>query len=117
MSAVFAIITGLLAGTLSGIFGIGGATIIIPALIFFMGLNQHQAQGTALAALLPPVGILAVMRYYYSGNVVIDVALYAAAGFLIGGLIGSMIAMPIPEQLLRKLFAVYLLIIAIRMFF
>jgi len=117
MSVTLAVITGLLAGTLSGLFGIGGATIIIPSLIFFMGLNQHQAQGTALAALLPPVGILAVMKYYYSGNVVVNVALYAAVGFLIGGLLGSMIALPIPEQILRKLFAAYLLIIAVRMFF
>lgn len=117
MSVMLAITTGFLAGTLSGLFGIGGATIIIPALIFFMGLNQHQAQGTALAALLPPVGILAVMKYYYSGNVVVDVALYAAIGFLVGGLVGSMIAIPLPEQILRKLFASYLLIIAVRMFF
>ena len=117
MSIVLSLITGLLAGTLSGIFGIGGATIIIPALIFFMGMNQHQAQGTAIAALLPPVGILAAIRYYYSGNVVVDIALYTSIGFLIGGLIGAMIAIPIPDLILKRLFAVYLIIIALRMLF
>lgn len=117
MNIILGIIVGLLAGTLSGIFGIGGATIIIPAFVFFFGFNQHQAQGTALAALLPPVGILAVLKYYYSGNVVIDVALYASIGFVVGGLIGAMIASPIPDQLLKRLFAAYFIIIGIRMLF
>lgn len=117
MGTALAILTGLLAGTLSGMFGIGGATIIIPALIFFFGYNQHQAQGTALASLLPPVGLLAVIRYYYGGNVVVNVALYTALGFFVGGLIGAMIAHPIPDIWLKKMFAVYLLVIAIKMLF
>jgi len=117
MGTFFAILTGLIAGTLSGMFGIGGATIIIPALVFFLGFSQHQAQGTALAALLLPVGILAAIKYYNAGNVVINVALFAALGFFIGGFIGASIAQPIPDVLLRKLFAFYLLAIAIRMLF
>lgn len=115
MSAFLAVLTGILAGVLSGLFGIGGATIIIPALIFFMGLSQHQAQGTALAAMLPPVGILAALKYYYSGNVVLDIALYTALGFLVGGLLGAYIAQPIPELILKRLFAAYLIIIAVKM--
>jgi len=117
MDTMFAIITGLLAGTLSGMFGIGGATIIIPALVFFFGYTQHQAQGTAIASLLPPVGLLAVLRYYYGGNVVINVAIYTAIGFFVGGLLGAMIAHPIPDLWLRKMFAVYLLVIAVKMLF
>lgn len=115
MSVVLAMVTGLIAGILSGMFGIGGATIIIPALIFLLGSNQHQAQGTAIAAMLPPVGILAALKYYYHGNVVISTALYVSLGFLIGGLIGAFIAQPIPDLILRRLFAVYLIIIAVKM--
>jgi uncharacterized protein len=85
--------------------------------VFLLGFSQHQAQGTALAALLPPVGLLAVWKYYNSGNVVIDVALYAAIGFLFGGLIGATIVQPIPELMLKRAFAVYLIAIAVRMLF
>jgi hypothetical protein len=106
-----------LAGAFSGAFGIGGATIIIPALIFLFGFTQHQAQGTALAALLPPVGLLAALKYYYSGNVIIDVALYTAVGFLIGGFIGAVIVQPIPDIILKRAFAVYLMVIAVKMLF
>jgi len=117
MDNILAIFVGVLAGTLSGFFGIGGATIIIPALIFFFGYTQHQAQGTALAAMLPPVGLLAAIRYYYGGNVVVNTAIYAAIGFFVGGLIGAMIAHPLPDIWLRKMFAVYLLILGVRMLF
>jgi len=106
-----------LAGAFAGAFGIGGATIIIPALVFLFGFNQHQAQGTTIAALLPPVGILAALKYYYSGNVVIGVALYMAIGFLVGGFFGAVIVQPIPDIILRRAFAVYLIVIAARMLF
>jgi len=117
MTVIFSIVTGVLAGTLAGMFGIGGATIIIPALVYFLGLNQHQAQGTAIAALLPPVGLLAALRYYYAGNVIINIALWTSLGFFAGGLMGGVIAQPIPDLLLRRLFAVYLIAIAIKMLF
>jgi hypothetical protein len=107
----------LIAGIFSGAFGIGGATIIIPVLVFFFSFSQHQAQGTALAALLLPVGLLAVLRYYYSGNVVINIALYTAVGFFIGGFFGAMIVQPIPDLILRRAFVVYLIAIAIGMLF
>ena len=107
----------MLAGAFSGAFGIGGATIIIPALVYLFSFSQHQAQGTAIAALLPPVGLLAALKYYYSGNVVIDVALYMAIGFLVGGFIGALIVQPIPDIILRRAFAVYLIAIAVRMLF
>jgi uncharacterized membrane protein YfcA len=107
----------LIAGIFSGAFGIGGATIIIPALVFLLSFNQHQAQGTALAALLLPVGLLAALKYYYNGNIVIDVALYTAVGFLFGGFIGASIVQPIPDIILRRSFAVYLIVIAVSMLF
>lgn len=117
MPILLGIAAGFLGGLFSGLFGIGGATIIIPVLVLFLGYSQHQAQGTALASLLLPVGILAVLRYYYSGNVVVDVALYIGLGFLVGGLIGAVIAQPIPGSMLKKLFALYLIGIGIKMMF
>lgn len=74
MTQFLYIILGLVAGILSGAFGIGGGTILIPVLVFLFGLTQHQAQGTTLAILVPPIGLLAALRYYYSGNVKLDMA-------------------------------------------
>jgi uncharacterized protein len=117
MPALISIIIGVVAGTLSGMFGIGGATIMIPALIFFFGYSQHMSQGTALVAMLLPVGLLAAIKYYQAGNVAIDIALYCALGFFLGGFIGASIVQPLPDEVLRKAFAVYLLILGIRMLF
>lgn len=116
-SVITSVVIGLVAGILSGMFGIGGATIMIPALVFFFGMTQHQSQGTALAAMLPPVGLLAAIRYYQSGNIVIYTALFCAIGFFLGGFIGAGIVQPIPDAVLRKAFAVYLLVIGARMLF
>ena len=80
---------GLIAGVLSGMFGIGGGTILIPAMVFLFGLTQHQAQGTSLAIMIPPIGLLAAMRYYYSGNVKLGMAGFICLGFFVGGLIGA----------------------------
>ena len=73
-------------------FGIGGGAILIPALVFIFGLTQHQAQGTTLAILVPPIGLLAALRYYQSGNVKLSIAAFVCIGFFIGGLIGANIA-------------------------
>jgi len=111
------LIIGLAAGILSGLLGIGGATIIIPALIIIYKTTQHMAQGTALAALLLPVGILAVIKYYQNGNVNIKFAAFIAIGFLVGGLVGATFAQGIDEATLRKIFGVFLVLIAINMIF
>jgi hypothetical protein len=111
------LIIGVIAGTLSGLLGIGGATILIPALLLIFKMTQHMAQGTSIAALLLPVGILAAMKYYQAGNVNIKFAVFMAIGFLIGGYIGAVIAQPIPDVMLRKIFGIYLLIIAVQMIF
>ncbi len=114
---IILIFIGLLGGILSGIFGIGGGTILVPALIFILGYSQHMAQGTTLGMLLPPVGILAVWAYYKKGLIDLRASMLLALGFIIGSLIGAKIAVALPQNILRKLFALFLLIIAIRMFF
>lgn len=106
-------ILGLSAGTLSGIFGIGGGTILIPGLIFLAGLTQHEAQGTTLAILLLPIGLLAVMRYYRSGHVNFYIAVFICVGFLIGGLLGANIAEALSNLILRKAFGIFLIIVAL----
>jgi len=115
MNALLSILIGVVSGMSSGFFGIGGAVILIPALIYVFKFSQHLAQGTALAALLLPVGILAVIKYYKSGNVDIKVALFIAFGFLIGGFIGAAFVQAVPNLLLKRLFGVLLLFISIYM--
>jgi uncharacterized membrane protein YfcA len=96
-------------------FGIGGATVLIPALVFIFGLTQHQAQGTTLAAMVPPIGLLAALRYYYSGNVKLGMAGFICIGFFVGGLIGAHFVQNISEPVLKKMFGVFLLIVAVNM--
>ncbi len=110
-----ALIIGLCSGVLGGLIGIGGATIMIPAMIFFLNFNQHLSQGTALAAMVPPIGILAAYEYYKNGYANIPVALIIAAGFIIGGFIGAKFAVKIDDNLLKKLFGLILMLISIRM--
>ncbi|MCK5535031.1 sulfite exporter TauE/SafE family protein [bacterium] len=109
------LIIGLLAGSLSGLLGIGGGSIIIPILIYLFGLSQHQAQGTTLALMVPPIGLLAAWHYYRNGNVNIYMASYICIGFLIGGLIGAFLAHSISAIILKRIFGVFLLIISIKM--
>lgn len=111
------IIIGLLAGTLSGVVGVGGGIIIIPLLMLLLGMDQVSAQGTSIAILLPPVGILAAFNYYQSGNISINYAVVIALSFIIGGYFGSKIALNINPQILRKIFAIIMLITSIKMFF
>jgi len=115
MAQVIYIIFGLVAGIFSGLFGVGGATILIPAMVFFLGMTQHQAQGTTLAAMVPPIGLLAAIRYWQSGNVKISVAAFICVGFFIGGYIGANFVQNIPEPLLKKMFGIFLLIVSLNM--
>jgi uncharacterized membrane protein YfcA len=107
---------GLLAGVASGLFGIGGAVIMIPALVIFCGFEQHLAQGTSLMLMLPPIGILAAIEYYKRGYVDIKAAAFICIAFLIGALIGAKGAIHVPTEMLKKLFACFLMFIAVRMF-
>ncbi len=111
------IMIGLIAGLFSGSLGVGGAIIVIPSLIFFLGLSQHQAQGTSLAFMIPPVTLLAVINYSKQGYVNWKYALILAVMFFIGAYIGSVISVSIPEKVLKKLFGALLLFIAAKMIF
>lgn len=106
---------GLVAGFMSGALGIGGAVIVIPALIFFLGFSQHQAQGTSLAMMLPPVAALAVMNYYRSGYVNIKIAALLIVAFFAGSYFGSVLTLKIPARYLQKAFAMLLILVAIRL--
>jgi uncharacterized protein len=112
---IFLIIIGVVTGFMAGLLGIGGAIIMIPALVFLLGLTQQGAQGTSLAVMLPPVGILAAYNYYKAGNVNITFAIILAVFFIVGSYFGSKLALNLPQSLLKKIFGILLLVIAIRM--
>ncbi|WP_456463158.1 TSUP family transporter [Lutibacter sp.] len=117
---IILIIIGLLAGILSGLVGIGGGIIMVPLFIFFLGLTQHNAQGLSLAVMLPPVTFLAVYNYHTAGNggnIDWRIALIVAVLFMIGGFLGSKIALQIDQKTLRKIFGVAMLIVAIKLIF
>lgn len=115
MNIMLYLVLGLVTGTFSGLIGIGGAIIIIPALVLFFGLSQHTAQGTTLALMVPPIGLLAAWTYYKSGFVDLKVAGLICLGFFVGGLVGARFATGISEQALRRLFGVVLLLASLKM--
>lgn len=118
MQSILFITLGLSAGILSGLLGIGGGIIIVPALVYFFKFSQFEAQGTTLAMMIPPIGLLAVLEYYNKGQVNWKVALFLCAGFFIGGLIGAKICLGVlSKAVIQKIFAVLLLAVGIKMFF
>ena len=112
---VILIVIGILSGLLAGVFGVGGAIIVIPALVFILGLSQHDAQGTSLAFMLPPVGILATWNYWKAGHVNWKIALILSLTFVVGAYLGSKMSINISDRTLRKMFGVLMIIIAIKM--
>ncbi len=109
------ILLGLVAGIFGGLIGIGGAIIIIPCLVLLFGMSQHTAQGTTLALMVPPIGLLAAWTYYKAGLVELKIAGLICLGFFVGGFIGAKFATQIPDAMLRKIFGVMLLIASLRM--
>jgi uncharacterized membrane protein YfcA len=109
------LLLGFLVGVISGIIGIGGGVILIPALIWLLGMSQRKAQGTSLAALLLPVGAFAFWAYSREGDADLRVGLLIAAGFAVGGLFGGLGAQYIPELWLRRIFALVLIGLGFRM--
>jgi len=109
---------GLLAGILSGSVGVGGGVIMVPLAIYFLGYSQHQAQGMSLAVLAVPVTFIAAYTYHKNGHT-LDwrYALIIASAFVIGGYLGSKIAISINQQLMKKIFGVILIIVAVKMIF
>ena len=111
------VLVGLVAGLLSGLVGVGGGIIIVPALVLFLGFTQHQATGTSLGILLLPAGIFAVINYYKQGYIDLKVVLILFVGFVIGGYVGSKISLTLSESAVKKIFAVVLVFIAGKMLF
>ena len=106
---------GLVTGIMAGMLGIGGAIIMIPALAFFLGFSQHMAQGTSLAVMLPPIGIIATWNYWKAGQVNLKFAIILAAAFIIGSYFGSKFALNLPQTVLKKIFGLLLLLVAAKM--
>ena len=115
MNWVLVSVIGLVAGVVSGVFGVGGAIVIVPGLVLLMGLPQHTANGTSLAALLLPVGLLGTLEYYKRGQVNLAYAAVLAAGLFFGALAGAKLAGMLADATLRKAFAVFLLLVAARL--
>ena len=109
------ILVGLIGGTVSGAFGIGGGTVIVPALVYFWGLTQHQAQGTALTVMVLPVFILAAWRYYQAGNVNVPAAMFIAIGFAVGALLGAHFVQGVADAPLRRAFGIFLVLVGLKM--
>ena len=115
LTVIVLVIIGLFAGILSGLVGVGGGILIIPLLIMLLGFTQHQAQGTALFAMLPPIGILAALNYYKEGFVKYEYALVIAIAFVVGGYFGSKLSISFPQQTVRRIFGFVMLIGAIKL--
>ncbi|MEJ7822607.1 MAG: sulfite exporter TauE/SafE family protein [Chitinophagaceae bacterium] len=111
------VITGIAAGILGGLVGVGGGIIIVPSLIYFLSFSQKSAQGTSLGLLLLPVGILGVLQYYKEGHVDFRMVAIIAIGFLAGSYFGSKIALSLPQETVKKIFAILLLVIGFKMLF
>ncbi|MBM3162059.1 MAG: sulfite exporter TauE/SafE family protein [Chlorobi bacterium] len=120
MQTLFMLIVGIAAGMLSGMFGVGGGIIIVPALVLLSGMSQHSANATSLVALLLPVGLLGVMEYYRSGKITTEniwMGLIIAAGLFAGAFFGARIATSLSGDMLRKAFALFIGIVAFRLWF
>jgi uncharacterized membrane protein YfcA len=117
MNPVWMVLIGIFAGTLSGIFGIGGGIVIVPILLMFFGMHYHTATGTSLVALLLPVGLFGAYAYFRTGKISspeITAGLFIALGMFLGTFLGAQIALPIPETYLRKGFALLLCLVAVK---
>ena len=114
---IILIVIGLLAGILSGFVGVGGGILMIPLLMLLLGLSQFEAQGTALTAMLPPIGILAAMNYFKSGYVKWEYAVVIVLTFVIGGYFGSKMSLSLNPTTVRKVFGVVMFFAAIKLIF
>jgi uncharacterized membrane protein YfcA len=111
------VLLGLVAGVFSGLVGLGGGIIIVPVLVFIFKMSQHEAQGTTLALLVPPIGILAAWTYYTQGYVNLKVAALICVGFVLGGFVGAKFATSLSNDTLQKIFGMVMLLVGIKMIF
>lgn len=114
---LFLVAIGLLAGAMSGFVGIGGGVIIVPGLIYLLGMTQHSAMGTSLLLMLPPIGILAVMNYWKAGEMNWRYAVVIAVAFIIGGYFGSKVALKLSPALVKVIFGILMLYISVKMIY
>jgi uncharacterized membrane protein YfcA len=114
---IILMLIGIAAGLLSGLFGVGGGIIIVPAFVFFLGMSQHQAQGTSLGLMLLPIGILAAYNYHQSGNLDIKAGLIVALAFVVGGYFGSKLSLGLDQYLLKRVFGILMFFISIKLIF
>jgi len=114
---IILILIGIAAGVLSGMFGVGGGIIIVPAFVFFLGMSQHEAQGTSLGLMLFPIGILAAYNYHKSGQMDLKAGLIVASAFVIGGYFGSKISLDLDQSILKRVFGVLMLLISLKLIF
>lgn len=117
ITIIILIIIGFATGILGGLVGVGGGIILVPALVFILGFSQLDAQGTSLALIMFPVGLLAVIQYYKQDHVNFNIVFILAIGFVVGSYLGSKISLSIPQQTVKRIFAILMLIIAIKMLF
>jgi hypothetical protein len=117
MAIVLYMLLGLIAGILSGLLGIGGGIIVVPALVLLCGFSQHLAQGTTLAMMIPPIGLLAAWSYYSKGYVDIKVAALICVGFFLGGFLGAKFAGAFSDIMLKRIFGFALLLVSLKMIF
>src|SRR5579883_2068872 len=108
---------GVAAGVASGVVGIGGGIILVPALVFLFGLSQHQAQGTTLALLVPPIGILAAWAYWKQGFVDLRIAGLVCTGFVVGSVVGAKLSLGLPDHVLQRIFGITLFLFSLKMIF
>jgi uncharacterized membrane protein YfcA len=109
------VVIGVTAGIMSGFVGIGGGIIIVPALVYILGISQFEAQGTSIVLMIPPIGILAAMNYYKADAINWKYAAIIAATFVVGGYVGSKLSLKMDETLLKLIFGVVMLIVAVKM--
>lgn len=114
---VVLLLIGVAAGFASGFVGVGGGIIIVPALVFFLGFSQHMAQGTSLALMLPPIGLLGFYNYYKSGNTNVTAALIIAAAFIAGAYFGSKISIGMDQRIVKKIFGAVMMLAAAKLLF
>ncbi|MBS1778552.1 MAG: sulfite exporter TauE/SafE family protein [Bacteroidetes bacterium] len=114
---IILLLVGLVAGMLSSMVGIGGGVVIVPSLVLILGMSQKLAQGTSLAMMLPPIGVLAVMNYYKQGFVDFKIGALLCLTFVIGSYFGSKLVLGLDTALVKKIFAVFLMIVAVKYFF
>jgi uncharacterized membrane protein YfcA len=111
------LLIGVAAGFASGFVGVGGGIIIVPALVFFLGYSQHMAQGTSLALMLPPIGLLGFYNYYKTGNANLTAALIIAAAFVAGAYFGSKISLSLDQRIVKKVFGGVMMLAAAKLLF